>query len=357
MDDAQPRIHRTSERREQVDRVTHFEKGQSIEFEDHVRSVASVLSRLDDIELLGDGQAETDHLVRRMLRRAGLEYEATSVTAKRLDGGATDASVWVCHASGPEGLIASVVLKSVRSRPRPGGLQSLLPASLTAGNLQTISGFCGADYIAVLQLAGADPSPLAKSAVADPELAAERLRVLTQTLDEIPAGPTVTRTLAQIAEPFLSWPKVVAAMADLGLEIPSGSRYATVHNDPQHGDLHPGNVLVVGENLALIDFDSQVRGSRLLDPVAMLLGGLFHSESPLRSETWPDPAQCGVLLEPEFLEGCPAPEFFREAQSWVTRRAASERDCGRRSWRSRHANSSIPTSSRVCCTRRERRRL
>lgn len=310
----------------QVDRVAHFEKGQSIEFEDHVRSVASVLSELEDIELLGDAQSENDPVVRRMLRRAGFEYDATCVSAKKLEGGATKASVWICHASGPEGPIASVVLKSVRSRPRPGGLQSLLPATLTAGNLQTISGFCGSDLIAVLQLAGPDPVALAQLALTDPQPAAERLKMLSQTLDEISTGPTVTRTLAEIADPFLSWPEVVAAITDHGSEVPSGTRYATVHNDPQHGDLHPGNVLVVGENLALIDFDSQVRGSRLVDPVAMLLGGLFHSESPLRCETWPSPAQCRQLLEPTFLEGCPSQEFFREAQSWVTRRAASERE-------------------------------
>ena len=311
----------------QFDRVTAFEKGQSLEFDNHLQEIHGCLSQMEDIQLdVPSGSAPLEPLTKRLLRRVGFEYGGTSVTARSLAGGLTGSPVWLCDIEGTSGPVARVVVKRQTKRPRQGGFQSLLPAPLTAGTVSIISGFCGGFYASVQQVAGPEPVPLLNLLTSDPGAAAKLLKSLLVGLLEIKPGQLVNRPIAEIAAPFGGWDTMQARAAEHGIEVPPGSRIASTVVAPQHGDLHPGNVLAVGDTAVVIDFDSQTDGSELLDAVALLLGPLFHRDSPLRNGAWPSAEQCGDILGETFLDGCLATEYYVEAINWLIKRKRSDRE-------------------------------
>src|SRR5450631_3216637 len=311
----------------QFDRVTAFEKGQSLEFDTHLQEIHACLSQMEDIQLeVAIDSEPLEPLTKRLLRRVGFEFEGTSVKARPLAGGLTGSPVWLCDIEGTTGPVARAVVKRQTIRPRQGGFQSLLPAPLTAGTVSIINGFCGGFYVSVQQVAGAEPVPLLDLLASDPTAAAQLLRSLLVGLSEIKLGQSVNRPIAAIASSFGEWDTMQARAAEHGIEVPPGSRIATTVVAPQHGDLHPGNVLAVGETPVVIDFDSQTDGSELLDAVALLLGPLFHRDSPLRNGAWPSEEQCGDILGETFLDGCPATEYYAEAIDWLIKRKRSDRE-------------------------------
>lgn len=309
-----------------IDRVRVFQKGQSLEFDAHVATIHAALSQLEDIQITCDEPGTLALYDKRLLRRVAFELDGTVIEAAPLAGGLTDSPVWLCRVHSESSPTAQVVAKRQRRTRDSGGFQSVCPAYLTAGTIAVAAGFCGGFVVTIQQLAGVDPIPLLELVRSDPERAGIIFASLKSGLDAMPSGQPANLPIADIADPFEHWDTVRQRAADFSIDVPPGSRIATTVRSPQHGDLHPANVLAAGESPVIIDFDSQTVGSELIDAVALYLGPIFHRDSPIRYEAWPDPAQCTQLLDAEFLEGCPAPEYFRPVQSWLRERQRSPRE-------------------------------
>lgn len=307
------------------DRVRLFEKGQSLEFDDYVARVHGVLSQLDDIELICE-DAELSPHDKRLLRRLAFEFEGESISARRLAGGLTDAPVWLCSINGHNAPTARVVAKRQKKPGQPGGFQTVCPAQLTAGTIYVVSGFCGGFRLAVQQLVGDDPEPLLDLLGGDPDRAGVIVTALKEGLEGMPSGQQVSLQIADIASPFGEWARFRELGLDFGVVVPPGTKIATTIRSPQHGDLHPANVLVANERPIVIDFDSQTAGSELIDVVALLLGPIFHRESPLRQGSWPTKEQCHDFMGTSFLDGCTAVAYFSVVIDWLRHRQKSPRE-------------------------------
>lgn len=313
----------------QFDRVTVFEKGQSLEFDDYLQEIFTCLSEIEDIQLQIKSKSpenKLDTTSKRILRRVGYEYSGASVVAKPLAGGLTGSPVWLCDIQGNNGPVARVVVKRQKNKPRQGGFQSLLPANLTAGTVSIIHGFCGGFYASVQQVAGVEPVPLLDLIQSTPGSAARIFRSLREGLSGIKAGQLVTRPIAEIGSPFENWEVAQERAAKYGIDVPPGSRMASTVIAPQHGDLHPGNVLAVGDMPVVIDFDSQEDCSELVDAITLFFGAIFHRDSSLRTCDWPTATQCSNILDENFWDDCPALEYFREVFDWMILRKKSERE-------------------------------
>lgn len=305
------------------DKVEHFQKSESIEFEEYISKIESVLRSINNIEVVGlpNGTPST----KRLLRRVCHEYGGLSVTVEELFGGLTGAGVWRCAISDSTHVIADLVVKQTSTSLRAGGLQSILPASMVAGTVASIHGLCGGAHAAVLQVAtSGQPVSLIDLLLSDPPKAREVRSELQSVLDSVVQPHKKVESLADIAFPYLSWAAVQSRLSRGGLECPDGRAFATSSWVPQHGDLHPGNVLVVASTPVLIDFDSEVTGSALIDAVALCLGGIFHKASPLRTTDWPDANHGAAFLSVDFLIDCPSPGYFDDCQRWINERAASD---------------------------------
>lgn len=305
------------------DKVEHFQKSESIEFEEYIGRVQAVLSGIENIEVVGlaGGTGST----KRLLRRVCHEYGGLSISVQELLGGATRAGVWRCAISDSDHVIADLVVKQTGKPPRVGGLQSILPASLVAGTVASVHGLCGGARAAILQVAtGGAPASLTDLLVNDPIKASEIGRNLHSMLDSVVQPHKKVEPIADIVTPFATWTVIESCLSDAALECPDGQAFATASWIPQHGDLHSGNVLVVGDTPVIIDFDGEVTGSALVDAIALCLGGILHRESPLRTWNWPAAQHAAAFLSAEFLTDCPAPDYFDYCQRWIDTRAASE---------------------------------
>ncbi len=306
------------------DRAKVFEKGQSLEFDQYVASVRDLLESFDDIEVNADTQPGP--LDNRLLRRVAFEYGGASISARSLGGGLSGAEVWLCEVSREGAVHARAVLKRQQKRLQPGGFQSLCEAKLAAGTTATIAGFCGGAFCAIQQIAGESPTPLMHIIRDDDAAAAAILASLRRSLDSLHRGVTVQISIADVAVPFADWSRIEDAHRFLSEDIPSATRMASSIRAFQHGDLHPGNVLVSHDQPVLIDFDNQTIGSPLIDPIALLFGPLFHEDSGLRELDWPREDQLDDFLGEDFLSECPAPLYFSAVIDWINDRKSSNRE-------------------------------
>jgi CheY-like chemotaxis protein len=312
---------------DQFDRVTPLAKGQSLEFDAFVGEVHSCVSRIDDIQITGNFELSGLSLgTKRLLRRVAYEYGGTSVDAVLLTGGLSEAPVFLCQVHSGDFLAARLVAKSQKRAPSAGGFQALLPAHSVAGTVSLIRGLMGGAIVSAQQVAAEHPVSLLELLGTDPDRAAEVLRVLRGVLDGMPHSAQTNVSISEVARCFGDWTQLHDQALRFGIDMPPGTRIATTSHSPQHGDLHPGNVLCADDHPVIIDFDSQVDGSELIDAVLLLFGPLFHKDSPLRGSTWPSTTQCEVVLDLAFLDGCPAPGYFAGAVELLRSRARSQRE-------------------------------
>lgn len=313
-----------------LDRVCAFEKGQTIEFGDYVGRVAEQIDVLTDIEVTGFPASSVDGLIgRRLLRRVARHFGGVSISVSPLAGGLAEVPVWRCRVlNGAGHELASVVVKqSDGSKIAPaGGLHNILPASHVAAPVAVVSGLCDGKRAQVMQFAGAQPTSLLALLLENEGTAASQLGLIADAMATSLVGRAGTKTVAELAEPLSHWTDITERLASHSIAAPRGGLVASTQIAAQHGDLHPGNVLVVEGHPVLIDFDNEVLASLALDPVTALLAPLFHPDSPIRLSDWPSPAQCENLLAEMFLQDCPCPSWMSRAQDWVTRAATSERE-------------------------------
>lgn len=310
-----------------VDRVSTFRKGQAPEAKACAQRLHGLLRQLDDVEILPDtGLGELAPADRRLLKRVAFEYLGASISVAALDGGATSADVWRCTIDGEGGALAQIVVKKTKGPTPVYGFQALLPAHLAAATTNVVAGLCWGLQASIIQAAGRNALSLGLLVVRDPSSAARATLALTTVLDEMPAGSIAHRPLSDVAGVFATWDQIEAAATSHGIPLPPSTLNVTTRLAPQHGDFHTGNVLVVGDEPIIIDFDSQGDGSRLTDPVALFFGGSFHKSSPLRESAWPTSASFDSLDTDMWLEDCPQSEFFRVCVEWIERRTEGPRE-------------------------------
>lgn len=308
----------------QLDRVRLFGKAQSIEFDEYARKVYQIVSTLDDIQILTE--TSLNEFEKRLVRRVAVEFAGLSVGVTPLKGGLTEAKVWLCNIEGPEGPSARVVAKEQSKLPAAGGFQALCPAHLTAGTMVIVQGFCGGRIATAQQLAGGDPISLLDLLASDPESASAVVGVVTRGLSEMVGGQPVNIPVQEVGEAYLAWDGARNRAASFGLTLPLGSKIALTTRSAQHGDLHPGNVLVQDGHPVIIDFDSQTTGSELVDGISLLLGPIFHRDSVRSKATWPSVDQCRLFLTAEFWVDCDALGYFETVAEWLADRQRSPRE-------------------------------
>ncbi len=310
-----------------IDRVTVLEKDQSVEFRQQVNEFRELLQELDNIEIRpGDPTRTLSESDKRLLRRVAFEYHAASVSATPLTGGLTDASVWRCDLSRPQGAIATVVAKRVQTVAPPGGLSEMLPRVQTTSRIATLSGLVGGDFICVLQVAGIAPESLMAVLGSDPAQAVECAKSVWSALDGVPETSQLL-SVAEICASLIDWDALREVVAAYGISIPAGSLTATVKVGVRHGDLHPANVLIDNGAAVLIDFDSSGFASAALDPVTVLLSTLVHPDSPLRGDVWPDVGEIEAFFgSHEFGSGHSHEAWFAASIGWIGDRSTSTRE-------------------------------
>jgi len=126
--------------------------------------------------------------------------------------------------------------------------------------------------------------------------------------------------------PLIEWDKAVEVAAAHMLPMPRESLVVSLALAQQHGDLHPGNILLANNHPVLIDSDAEIKASRALDAVTALLSPLFNRHSPLRDDAWPQVPQCRLVGTSGFLDGCPCPGWIDVAQSWFLSTVSSPRE-------------------------------
>jgi CheY-like chemotaxis protein len=310
-----------------IDRVTVLEKDQSLEFKQQAEQLRQLLQALDDIEIITppDAPALSD-LEKRVLRRLAFEYRAVSISASALGGGLTGASVWRCDLNRPEGHIATVVAKRVKSSGARGGLPELLPRANTTSTTATLAGLMAGSRLNVLQVAGDAPYSLMNIIAEKPVHAVELAKPIWRALHGVTAQQQ-TLTVAQLCESLVVWDDLSGLLGPYGVQVPAGTLTATTQVGVRHGDLHPGNILIDNDQAVLIDFDSTTFAGGALDPITMLISTLVHPESPIRGASWPDESEIDLhFATSEFGQGHACEPWFRGVCEWVDECSSSPRE-------------------------------
>lgn len=313
----------------EFDRVSHFEKDQSLEFAEYIGQVSERLDCISDVDLRVVGDAHVPEISRRLLKKVALEFAGTSITAVKLVGGLTSAAVWSCQIIDSDGLeMARVVVKTSAIKevvPR-GGLHSVLEAPWVASTLAILRGMCDNHQASVMQAGSVHPVSLFETWEADLDSARVSLGELTRVLDTASSGGERAVPLQDLIVDILPYAKLTEILTAVGVMSPRASLAVTTSFAAQHGDLHAGNVLISDGKPVLIDLDSETLGSQLIDPLTLLMSSFFHPSSPWLESVWPTVNDCAGLGGDVFFVGCPDPMWFESIWKWVERRMTSERE-------------------------------
>lgn len=305
-------------------RITVLKKSQFEIFDKQVRDYMEILARLDDIELETDSDPSPPE--KRMLRRIGFRYGASTVRAQRLTGGLTSASVWRCDMYGDGTHLSRVVAKSGSKYVPAGGLQELLPPGTVAARTGIVDDLTGGTKVSLMQVAGDDIRSLLSMVEDDPGAAANALDRVAEDFDGLDRTPRRV-SLAELVAPLIDWSDAQALVPPHGIALPSGSMWVSSSYMYSHGDLHPGNVLVSTEGATVIDCDNQGVASALLDPITSLLSTGVHPDSPIRGSRWIHPTAIAETLgTKKFGSGLNSSVFLQHAMEWVGRRRTSSRE-------------------------------
>jgi CheY-like chemotaxis protein len=318
-----------------VQRVQHFTKLETLKFRTAAQQIVQYLDRLNAVELIARTENDTD---RRVLRRVAYRFQGESVTATELEGGSTDDKVWECKVSAGATPVADIVVKIGRQLPPIGSFQALLPAStLVARSIVPLSGLMGGRVATIYSSAGEVSGSLHDEILLRPNLAAQFTRDVSQGLQGIVETRSRLEPLDRLVAPYITWEKLEERLVSLGITPPPRSLPVTSRVYAQHGDLHPGNVLICGDQAIIIDLDSQTMGSGLVDPVALFWGAVFNKNSRIKDQAWPSLALCSSFPAPSdsnsdlvaleaSLQDCHFAEWVMAAWDWLATRSASPRE-------------------------------
>ncbi|MFJ6258501.1 phosphotransferase [Rhodococcus sp. FH8] len=307
-----------------INRVSVVRKSQFDKFERFIRELRELITRFEMIEFSVDGALE-DHQ-KRVLRRIAYHYGASSISARPLSGGLSDAAVWRCEVASPSGPIAAVVAKVSESVPAAGGLQDLLPRDCIARRVEVIRGLMGGSIVSILQLAGTSTASL-MSLIASNDLEAARVvQSLRIGLDALERSQARSIPLRELVEQILHWDVFARELLAIGLSTPSPDLWVTTSTVMSHTDLHAANVLVCDGSPVLIDSDENKFSSALRDPAVLLMSSWVHPDSPFRSD-WPTVQGISEHFgEPSFAQGSLSPAWCASVLAWMKERRASTRE-------------------------------
>lgn len=299
---------------ESIQRIRHIKKSKALKFRDALQLIGGALQRTEDIALEG---ATTTRSARRVLKRVGQLYGGAVIHARPATGGLSSSAVWLCEVVASDGRrLTSVVVKiGPHNEPRPsGGFMASVPAANAAQPMHIVGGACGGLGGHVAPLAGQGASSLADILAQDEARAVQAAELVVGLLDQIPEA-IANLPLHEFVAPLIEWPCAEELASAHEIALPSRHLPVQTRLGCLHGDLHPGNVLLVSGRPVFIDFDRQQPGSMIIDSLSLALGAVFNKSGPLR-DTPP------TL---ELVERCvtgtidPATWFGGCTSSWSTR--------------------------------------
>jgi len=118
--------------------------------------------------------------------------------------------------------------------------------------------------------------------------------------------------------------------SELGIDWRSfESRRVMIARARQHGDLHPGNIMVKDDGSpALIDFGRVGRYSAAVDPIALEMSLLFHPHTKALLDGWNPLGNVDKWWDVHaFTADCPIADFIMACRAW-----AEEVSSCRREW-------------------------
>lgn len=266
---------------EPVQRVTHIKKRQALEFRKVLRTLGAALRQTEDVALEGP---VTSRPTRRVLKRAGQLFGGAVVDARPAVGGLSDAAVWLCDVVANDGrLLTSVVVKTgVHGDVRPsGGFMASIPPASAALPSHMLAGACGGACGHVAPLAGKESVSLADLLASDEVGAVDAVAHVLEILDGVASATTSLRLDGFVAS-LVDWPRAEKIAAGFAIDLPNPGLPVPTHQGCLHGDLHPGNVLLVHGRPVFIDFDRQRSGSLIVDSLSLALGAIFNKAAPFR---------------------------------------------------------------------------
>lgn len=304
-------------------RVVHFKKSQSLEFRRQLRAIGAALRETEDVALEGPVAAQP---TRRVLKRVGQLFGGAEVNARPAVGGLSDAAVWICAVVARDGrALTSVVVKTGAfgdARPSGGFMASVPPAN-AAQPIHLISGACGGACGHVAPLAGAESVSLADLLASDEPRAVDAVARVVAVLDGVDSA-TTSLPLQDFVAPLIDWARAEQVAVGLAIELPSPDLPIPTHRGCLHGDLHPGNVLLVEERPVFIDFDRQRVGSLILDGISLALGAVFNKAGPMRDRVPTvvdvEAAVCGEQGASAWVSACAASwsvRGFGQRERWA----------------------------------------
>lgn len=310
------------------DRVRHFQKTNYRAFEEYVDKLSAAIGNLNAIDVEGiEGTERTQVATRRLLRKLAVLDGGSAVIASPLDGGRTKRAVYNARVLDGEGTVRSrrvVKVGPLRRRTESAGYATLLDSALIAAPVSKVFGLSAGFQAQVLQLAGEDPLTLFSILDSDVRVATGILRTVIFGYTSI---PIVERAVpVQQLFVFANESSVQLLCQSLGEPTVAPNLVAMSKIGAQHGDLHAGNILVTSGSPVLIDFDNTLHSSSAVDPVTLLLSSIFHASSPLRYRPWITENSSIDIFAPQFLDGCPAPDWFAEIVRWLVEARTSTRE-------------------------------
>lgn len=312
------------------DRVRHLEKGQTLEFEEYLGEISSALNTLDDIEINEVSvSVPLTPIHRRLLRKLACRFSGVTVDVRTLTGGLSGEQVSHCLIRSADSSVKANIVSKLSNGKKEvpmGGLIDQLPANCVARPFEVIEGLCGHKSLTISQLVGRDPQSFFYIVREDPGAAALILHEMSAVMDTNVTYTEKVVTLEDLLSPLVSWDDFSGILAARGFEVPSRSLRISTKQCALHGDFHGGNLLVESGNLVLIDFDSQVEGASLIDPLVLTLSLIFHPDSPLAGSAWPSGAEISAFPDRAAYEQCAAADVLEVAIEWLLARRRSDRE-------------------------------
>lgn len=270
-----------------INHVSLYAKDASLEFEKDVAVYVGYLRELSRIELRQEpSRVQADDTWNRILRRVAFEYGASSIEASFLSGGLSGSQVWHCKLYDEQSALATIVVKDGDRQYRGGGLAEILPANLSTSTIRLVAGGMHGSVARVLQFAGDGASSVMEVLGASPERAVSMVEMVARELGKVDTKQSLV-TVREIVDTLFNWDEAALLASEFGVSMVDPGMHVTVNRGVRHGDLHLDNILSIGSNPILIDFDDRVIASSSVDAVTMFLCTLCHTSSPLHGESWP----------------------------------------------------------------------
>lgn len=266
-----------------MDSVHYFKKSELLEFEESVTSLKGTYDEIDDLYLDVKGQVSLGKSEARVLRRIVRSLDGAGMTAQSLDGGLSSAAVYSCVVDLP-GLPSRRFIAKISTKPRPAPALELstTASAMIVTPLMEVRGLAYGRRAVIYQLAGVETTSLMESIGRD----ALQASIIADTVLKELSTDVQSRYLpvSDLIRDLICWDNLATVAKRHGVILPNSTKKIRSNQAVQHGDLHPGNILINDNKPSIIDLDSSGVMASVSDPMTLLLGAVFHKESPFREK-------------------------------------------------------------------------